>query len=156
MSEVRTPFSWKVCIFDINSNKLVDYDILKHREKFVKDLKKSCSTKEEFVDRFFRDLMWQYWSRCEYELLIYIENERVFVQPWVGCTDPEEARVDVTEFPNFNWQAFAELMIYNKGYKDGVAKIDAYDQLRFRFDELADFVWNYKHKYQRNKKEKEK
>jgi hypothetical protein len=32
-------------------------------------------------------------------------------------------------------------------------KFDVYDQLKFRFDELIDFVWNYRHKYQRIKKE---
>ncbi len=153
MRELRQPFSWKVLLFDINSYKLVEHDILKYREKLVKELKKKCITKEEFVDKLFRDFMWQYWSRCEYEMLIYIENERVFVQPWVGCRNPDEARVDVTNREDFDWQKFAEVMIYSKGRKDGIAKIDVYDQLRFRFDELADFVWGYKHKYQRTKKE---
>lgn len=153
MKEVRPPFTWKVLLFDINSDKLVEHDVLKHREKFVKNLKKKCADKAEFVDRLFRDFMWQYWSRCEYEMLIYIENGRVFVQPWVSCQEPEEYRVDITDRPDFDWLAFAELMIINKGYRDGTAKIDAYDQLRFRFNELADFCWEYKHKYQRMKKE---
>lgn len=153
MKEVRPPFSWKACLFDINSDKLVEHDVLKYREKLVKDLKKKCATKEEFIDKFFRDLMWQYWSRCEYEMLIYFENDQVFVQPWVGCKNPDEARVNMTNRADFDWPKFAEVMIQSKGYKDGIAKIDVYDQLRFRFDELADFVWNYKHKYQRIKKE---
>ena len=150
MKEVRPLFSWKACLFDISSDKLVEHDILKYREKFVKDLKKKCATKEEFIDKFFRDLMWQYWSRSEYEMLIYIENDRVFVRPWIGH---EEACVDMTDRTDLDWPKFAELMIYNKGHRDGVAKIDVYDQLRFRFDELADFVWNYRHKYERRKKD---
>ena len=151
MKEVR-PFSWTACIFDINSDKLVSLDVLKYREKLVKDLKKECTTKEEFVDKLFRDFMWQYWSRCEYEMILYIENSRVFVQPFIS-KNPEESRVDVTDFPGFDWPAFAEQMLINKVSKEGKVKIDVYDQLRFRFFELADFCWEYKHKYQRNKKE---
>ena len=153
MKEVRLPFSWKACLFDINSDKLIEHDILQYRETFVKDLKKKCSTKEEFVDKFFRDLMWHYWSRCEYEMAIYIENTRVFVEPWIGCPSPKLFRVDVTDYQGFDWLNFAELMVQVKGNKDGIAKIDVYDQLKFRFDELADFVWSYKHKYQRNRRE---
>ena len=151
MKEVRSPFSWKTLLFDVNSDKLVEHDVLKYREKFVKELKKKCSTKEEFIDKLMRDFMWQYWSKTEYEMLIYIENSRVYVQPWVGCREPKDYRVDVTDYSNFDWAKFAELMVYNKGYKPGIAKIDVYDQLRFKFDELADFCWEYKHKYERRK-----
>ena len=146
MTELRPPFSWKANLFDINSNKLVEHDVLKYRESFVKDLKKKCTNKEEFIDKLFRDFMWQYWSRCEYEMAVYIENKRVFVEPWVGCKNPELYRADVTGYSDFDWHKFAELMIQVKGNKDGIAKIDIYDQLRFRFDELADFCWEYKHK----------
>lgn len=153
MKEINKTFSWKAFIFDANSDKLVEHDVLKYREKFVKELKKKCSTKEEFVDKLMRDFMWQYWSRTEYEMLIYIENDRVFVQPWIGCREPKDYRVDVTDDSDFDWTKFAELMVYNKGYKNGIAKIDVYDQLRFKFDELVDFCWEYKHKYERRKKD---
>jgi hypothetical protein len=152
MKIVKRPFSWKAYLFDINSNKLVEHDVLKYRENFIKNLKKTCTTKEEFIDKLFRDFMWQYWSRCEYEMAIYIENERVFVEPWVGCKNPELNKVDVTDYPDFDWHKFAELMIQVKGNKNSIAKIDVYDQLRFRFNELADFCWEHQHKYQRNKK----
>lgn len=153
MKELRPPFSWKALLFDANSDKLVEYDVLKYRENFVKDLKKKCATKEEFIDKLFRDFMWQYWSRTEYEMILYIENGRVFVQPWIGRREPNECRVDITDRPDFDWPKFAEQILNIKGYKDGTAKIDVYDQLRFRFDDLADFCWEYNHKYQRNKKE---
>ena len=153
MKAIKPTFCWKVYLFDINSNRFVEHDVLKYRENFVKDLKNKCTNKEEFIDKLFRDFMWQYWSRCEYEMAIYIENERVFVEPWVGCKNPKLCRIDVTDYPSFDWSKFAELMIQAKGNKDGIAKVDVYDQLRFHFNELADFCWEYKHKYKRNKKE---
>ena len=153
MKTVKPSFSWKAYVFDINSNRLVVHDVLKYREKLVKHLKNKCTTKEDFIDKLFRDFMWQYWTRCEYEMAIYIEDNRVFVEPWVGCNNPKLHRVDVTDYLDFDWLQFAKFMIQVKGNKDHVAKIDVYDQLRFRFNELTDFCWEYKHKYQRNKKE---
>ena len=95
--------------------------------------------------------MWQYWSRCEYEMAIHMENERVFVESWVSCKNPKLDRVDVTNYPGFDWPKFAKLMIQVKGNKDGIAKIDIYDQLKFQFDALVSFCWEYPHKYQRKK-----
>jgi hypothetical protein len=152
MKEIRPPFSWKALLFDVNSKQLEEYDVLKYREKLVKDLKKKCATKEEFVDKLNRDLMWQFWSRCEYEMILYVENGRVFVKPWAGVGDPEKYAVDITDRTDLRWPAFAEKMLKESGWREGTVKIDVYDQLKFRFDELVDFCWNYQHKYQRTKK----
>jgi len=152
MKETRPPFSWKVLLFDINSKKLEEYDVLKYREKLVKELKKKYNTKEEFADKLNRDLMYQYWSKCQYEMILYIENGRVFAKPWVGVRDLENYAVDITDRTDLNWPAFAEKMIKEYGWRDGTVKIDVYDQLKFNFDELVDFCWNYRHKYQRTKK----
>lgn len=153
MKVIKQPFSWKTYIFDLNSNKLVEHDILKYRENLVKELKKKCVTKDEFIDKLFRDFMWQYWSRAEYEMFIYIDNDRVFVQPCVGCSEPDSHRVDVTDYSDFNWIKFIVNIRKLKYPIDGMIKIDVYDQIRFKFDELADFCWEYKHKYQRRKKD---
>ena len=147
MKEIKPPFSWMVLLFDVNSSRLVEYDVLKHRENLVKDLKKSCTDKAEFIDKLFRDFMWQYWSRCEYEMLLYTENGRVFVQPLDYCRNSEELRVDITDRPGFDWAKFAEQSLREEGYSP--VKVDVYDQLRFRFDDLADFCWEYRHKYQK-------
>ena len=152
MKEIKPPFSWKTLLFDVNSQKLVEYDVLKYREKVVKELKKKYTTKEEFADKLDLEFMCQYWSRCEYEMILYIENGRVFVKPWAGIRDPEAHAVDLTDRTDFNWLVFAEKMIKECGWRDGTVKIYVYDQLKFRFDELVDFCWNYKHKYQRTKK----
>ena len=148
MKEARQPFSWKTYLFDCNSQKLEAYDVLKYREKFVKDLKKKCTDKAEFTDKLFSDFGWQYWSRCEYEMILYIKNDRVFVQPWAGIRDPELHKVDITDYQGFDWLSFAKHVITEKGWRDGTVKIDVFDQLEFKKQEIVDFCWNYKHKYQ--------
>lgn len=147
------PLTWKVKNYLINENKIWDYDVLKYREDQIKKLKKKCATKEEFTEAMRREMMWQYWSRCEYEVIVEIdENNRIWLSPWVGCRDPESVKIDVTDDAGFDWRGFAEFHISKQIYKNK-AKIDIYDQLMYIWQEFIDYVWNYRHKYQRMKKD---
>ena len=153
--EVRPPFSWKVLLHDWNADDVRTHDVLAYREDFIKKLKKKCATKEELVESLDRDLMWQYWSRSEYEMILYVENDRVYLEPW--CGDFKTGRIDITEGPYFDWSAFANKML-EQAWTDRdtgrkYVKFDVYDQLKFKFDELIEFVWNYRHKYERRKKD---
>jgi hypothetical protein len=157
MSKVaRPPFSWKVLIHDFNAGCVKPYDILAYREDFIKKLKKQYNTKEEFADALERNFMWQYWSRSEYEMILYTEDNRVYLEPW--CGKFKDGRVDITDNDLLDWPAFAEKMLSEYAWRDkennrDYVKFDIYDQLMFRFEELVDFIWNYRHKYQRIKKE---
>ena len=136
------PLSWKVKNYLINSNKIWDYDVLKYREDQIKKLKKKCATKEEFAEEMRREMMWQYWSRCEYEVIIEIdENGRIWLKPWVGCVDSDSVKIDVTDDDSFDWRGFAEKHIGKQIYKNK-AKIDVWDQLECRWDEFIDYLWH--------------
>ena len=94
--------------------------------------------------------MSQYWSRAEYEVIIFIdENSRVYLKPWCGCRD-DNYKIDVTDETGFDWKGFAEKHINQKYGSE--AKIDVWDQLEYRWDEFVDYVWNYHHKWQRTTK----
>jgi hypothetical protein len=143
--------TWKVKRHDCNSDKICDYDVLKYREDFIKKLKKQCGTKEEFAEKMRREMMWMYWSRAEWELIIEIdENDRVWLSPWVGSRNPNEVKIDVTDVADFDWHSFAEDHILHKGYRDGTAKIDVFDQLEARWDEFIDYCWYTRLKYERD------
>ena len=152
---IRPPFSWKVLLHDFNADTVRTYDVLAYKEDFIKKLKKKCGAKQEFIDALDQEFMWQYWSRSEYEMILYVENDRVYLEPWVGKL--KDGRVDITDGPYLDWPAFAKKMLENawtnKETGRKYVKFDIYDQLKFRFDELIDFIWNYRHKYQRIKKE---
>lgn len=149
------PLTWKVKNYLINENKIWDYDVLEYREEQIKKLKKKCTTKEEFSEAIRREMMWQYWSRCEYEVIIEVDDDnRIWLKPWVGCTDPDSVKIDVTDDGRFDWRGFAEKYIGKQIYKNK-AKIDIWDQLEYRLDDFIDYVWNYHHKYQRTKKREE-
>ena len=116
-------------------------------------MKKKCNTKEEFAEALRREMMWRYWSKCEWELIIRLtEDGRVILSPWVGCRNPDEVEIDVNDITNFDWKGFAEEHIGKQIFKNE-AKIDVYDQLMWQWDSFVDYVWNYHHKWQRRKKD---
>ena len=143
------PLSWNVINYDINSNKIKDYDVLKYKENDIKKLKKKCKSIDEFSDSFKRELKWQYWSRSEYELILRLtEDNRIILSPWCGCRNPEEVSIDVTDNTNFDWMGFVEKYMSIKGHNNEI-KIDVWDQIEFQINELIDYVWNYRFKYER-------
>lgn len=142
--------SWKVKNYLCNFNKIWDYDVLQYREDQIKKLKKRCATKEEFAEEMRREMMWQYWSRCEYEVIVEIDDDnRIRLKPWVGCIDPESVKIDVTDDENFDWRGFAEQHIGMQIYKNE-AKIDIFNQLEYRWDEFIDYCWYTRLKYERD------
>ena len=76
MKQEFKPLSWKVKNFDCNKQVIEDYDVLKYREDMIKKLKKKYKTKEEFEKALRLEFRCQFWSRCEYELIIeFTEDE---------------------------------------------------------------------------------
>lgn len=150
-------FKWLVTIFDCNKQKIEKYDVLRYREEDIKKLKKKYPTKEEFEKEFKIRCKSIFWSRAEYEVIIFTdENGRVYLKPWCGCRD-DNCRVDVTfeDDDNFDWVEFALKQVKDipklptNPYS---IKIDVWDQLEYRWSEFVDFVWNYHHKWQRTTK----
>ena len=142
---------WNVKIYDTNSNEIKDYNILSHRLDLIKKFKKISKNKNEFAEKLKRDLMWQYWSRCEYELIIETtEDNHILLKPWVGCSNPDNIMIDVTEDKEYDWQGFAKEHINKQIYKNS-AKIDCYDQIIYKdqFKKLVDYCWHTRLKYER-------
>ena len=148
------PMSWLVTYFGCNAQVIKSYDVLRYIEDDIKKMKKKCATKEEFSEDLRREMFRRYWSKCEWELIIEItEDNRIFLNPWVGCREPEMVQIDVTDDNSFDWRGFAEKHIQQQIY-DNKAKVDVYDQLCYVWDDFVDYCWNYRHKWQRNKQKK--
>lgn len=147
MIKSNPKFTWEVMHYNINSDRIESYDVLSYREDSIKKLKKKFNTKEEFSEALRKEMMYQYWSRSEYELIISINsNDRILLSPWCGCRDVEKVTIDVTDDIFFDWGKFFCIHIQNKVHKNE-AKIDIYDQLMFRWTEFVDYCWNYPYKY---------
>ena len=151
MKKEVKPFSWKVKNFCCNKQVIEDYDVLKYREDMIKKLKKKCATKEEFASELRSELQYRYWSRAEYELVIEIdENDQIWLNPWCGCRNPQDVRVNVTDDDSYDWRGFAEKHISQ--YRGNDAKIDIFDQLTYgnQFEKLVTYLWTTRLKYERD------
>ena len=137
------PPSWIVKNYEINSNVIKDYDVLKYREEFIKKLKKKKLDKAEFAKEIRSEMMYRYWSRTEYELIMKVtENGHIILSPWMGRRNSEEAEIDVTDDADFNWKGFSAEFYKKKGHK-GEVKIDIWDQINYRLDDFVDYCWEY-------------
>ena len=144
------PMSWLVKYFNCNAEVIEDYDVLKYREDFIKKLKKKCATKDEFAEKMRREMMHCFWSKSEWELIIEIDDNYVWLSPWIGSRYAEQIKIDVTNDTSFDWRGFAEEHIDKQIYRTR-AKIDVFDQLEYQWSQFVSYCWGYKHKWQRKK-----
>mgnify|MGYP003298440321 CR=1 FL=1 len=149
MKKEFKPLSWKVLEFDCNAQEIKYYDILKYREDDIKKMKKKSATKEEFAELLKREMMYRFWSKCEWELVIEItEDDRVWLNPWAGCRESEKVRIDVTDREDYDWKGFA--YAYIDTCYENTKKIDVWDQLWFMWQDFVDYCWYTRLKYERD------
>ena len=143
---MKSKLEWNVLYYDINKNKITTYNIFRHGSfnEYLKKAFKKCKTKEEFAETLRRELMYYFWSKAEWELVVEAtEDNRIFLIPWCGCRNPEETKIDVTNDTSFDWKDFAKKYIQKKGYGNK-AKIDVFDQVVYMWDDFLELVWNSK------------
>lgn len=137
------PLSWIVKKYDFNKNVIEDYNVFKYREDFVKKLKKKYRDKDTFAKEMKSEMMYHYWSGCEYELVMkYTESGRVILSPRIGCRNPEAVEIDVTDNNDFDWKGFAAEN--EKKSREGEIVIDIWDQIKYRFDDFINYCREYK------------
>ena len=96
-----TDLVWNVVYHDINADRIKVYNIFKHGG-FMEDLQKHYKkhkTKEAFAEALRRSLMYYFWSKCEWEILI---------SPWCGSKKNEAIKVDVYWQVMNNWDHFLD------------------------------------------------
>lgn len=145
-----------VKVFDQNNQTVENYVPFSYKcwLKEIKSIKKKCNTKEKFYEELRREVMWRYWSKAEWELIVTkTADGRVILSPWCGCRNPDESAIDVTDDASFDWVSFAEEHISKQIFKSQ-AKIDVYDQLMYngRLKKFAEELWNTRLPYERKVK----
>ena len=137
---------WTVKHYDYNIPAITDYDLFPYFEEFLLKLKKQKLTREEFAKEIKSELMYHYWSKCEYEIFIEKENDgRIYLLPHCGGREKDVAFLDVTDDTSFDWKGFAEMHIKMQIYGNK-AKIDIWNQIEYRFDEFIEYFWDGIHK----------
>ena len=92
---------WNVIYENINSRSIETFNVFDHG-RFVEDIKKhfkTCETKELFADHLRRSVMYYFWSKCEWEVL---------VTPLCEGRSPVEKKIDVAWQLINNWEVFVD------------------------------------------------
>lgn len=98
---------WNVIIHDTNQDKMKVYNLFIHTG-FRDDVSKcigQCKTLGEFSESVRKTLMYYFWSKCEWEILI---------KPWCGSRNNEEEKIDVYQQIMNNWDRFIEYVWNNR------------------------------------------
>jgi uncharacterized protein YacL (UPF0231 family) len=127
---------WIVYRHDINKREIVEFNIFDHwrfEEDVKKDLKK-CKTKEEFSEKLKSNLMYYFWSKCEYEVVmssfpVHIKKEEL-------SRLNEEFKKDTERYGHEPYGAWV--------CPDVGEKIDICGQAMLNFEVFVDYVWSHK------------
>lgn len=138
--------NWDVYYYNSNMQEIQKYNVLggKYYSEQIKRIKKKSKTKEEFSESLRHEMMYHFWSRSEWELIIKLtKDSRVFLVPWCGCKDPENKTLEVTNDTSFDWVGFALENITRQTRRDDT-KIDVYSQLKYRWEDFVAYCYNNK------------
>lgn len=99
---------WNVYYHDINRRKMTTFNIFNHYgfRRAVKEAIKKYRKKDEFIEQLRKELMYFFWSKSEYEIVI---------TPWVGGDREKEAeKIDIYEQIMMNYDIFSEYVWKNR------------------------------------------
>ena len=131
-------FHWNVYREDFNAKKIETIDIFNEGSitfsRGFNALLKSCDaiSKDEFAERLRQELLYAYWSKSEWEVVI------TSLLPHIDAEDFEKTLKRREEFLQKNghypYIIEADLRIS--------AKIDVYDQVRLNWEQFVNYCWN--------------
>lgn len=100
---------WYVYVEDWNAKEIRKYDVFGGgylEDELIKIRKKIGDNREEFVEQLRRELMYHYWSKCEWE---------VIMTSWPPDTTGrfKDKKIDVYDQIQMNWDVFADYVWTN-------------------------------------------
>lgn len=124
---------WNVYRENANAKKIEIYNIFDHTsfKRDVQEAYATCKTQKEFVEKLKRTLMYYFWSKCEWEVII---------TDWpthVSVAEVERMSAEIAKY---------EADYGHKPYSTGVnlkvaEKIDVYDQVMLNWEAFVNYVW---------------
>lgn len=95
----KEKINWYVYYHDSNSQKIVKWNVFNHgsfKEEVAKLLREKFN-KEEFSEKLQKELMYYFWSKCEYEIIL---------SPWTGQAD--DIKIDIYDQIMMNFDRFVD------------------------------------------------
>lgn len=95
---------WNVFYGNINSKKIETFNVFDHSSFYkdcVKAKKKYSKDREAFTQAVRTSLMYYFWSKCEWEVII---------QHWPPCERYQDAKIDVYDQVSQNFDIFMDYL----------------------------------------------
>ena len=99
---VKSPVVWNVYYYNHNSRQIEVHNVFDHWrfiEYSAKYIKKFKDDKEALKEQIRRELVYYYWSKYEWEIII---------SPFTAKPENNDIKVDVYEQVMLNWDVFFE------------------------------------------------
>ena len=99
---------WEVYIENINKRQIELYNIFKHggfKADLINIYKEEKDNKDNFLDRVRRSLMYYYWSKCEWEIIL---------SDWPPSKKFNDKKISVYDQIMPNWHVFSEYIWNNR------------------------------------------
>lgn len=98
---------WNVYYHNPNKDQIIPYNVFAHGgiRKDIYNAVKQEKNKEEFAEILRKSLMYYYWSRAEWEVII---------SPWCGGRNTKKIKVDVFDQVLMNWDLFLDYTWNNR------------------------------------------
>lgn len=120
---------WNVYMKDFSKDEIRVFNVFNHANfsNEVSKLKKKITNRNIFGEELRRILMYYFWSKCEYEVVI---------TSWPPYIAKEEMNRIVEESGDTKYRMDVDLIIGDK--------VDVYQQILINWDIFVSYVFNYK------------
>lgn len=90
---------WYVYYHDFNAQKIIKWNVFNHGafKKEINTLLKEKIDKDDFSEKLKREVMYYFWSNCEYEIIL---------PPWIGRADV--TKIDIYDQIVMNFGRFVD------------------------------------------------
>ena len=132
---------WNVYIEDSNRKEIKEFNIFDHYafyKSIVKILKTKLS-KEDFAERINRELLYYYWCKSEWEIIL------TSFPPYVDKVEVNRIKFESEQF-NIKHGHYPFLMHFNPNV---VKKVDVYSQVKLNWDNFIEYLWSQKRNVRR-------
>lgn len=116
---------FNVINYDINGRNFKSYNIIPYLISCYNKEKNKPKTFDEFKEFIENESMYQWWSRCQYEIIL---------SPWPCVSAPNEGWDTTNENDVQAWKE------HWKKHLNGCKKIDVYDQVMMNLDVITKLV----------------
>ena len=99
--------TWNVYVGDFNNSRIVTDNVFDN-SGVMEDLRKAVKKfpeKEDFAEAVRKSLMYHYWSKCEWEIIL---------SNWPPSERMREEKIDVYDQVRLNWPVFIDYLWENR------------------------------------------